>query len=326
MISTYEWQWPNVGHARVIEFLDKARRNGKISQTYVFCGRDDLGKNAIALAFSKNLQEGRDGFSSDLYILEREADKKGISIAQAREFIKSLHLSSFLDSYKIGIIKEAELLSEEAKSALLKTLEEPQDKVIIILLVSDEASLPATILSRSQILYFPPVPAAVIYDYLIDNYGAGRSLAKDIANLALGRPLAAVEWLNNPEAYEKQLEKATVWLQAITADTHERLQALDKIYNDRSWSALALQAASLVLDLAEGLGRDLFLLSLGQADRIQFSAVQAELERTLSYLEQSETGAVQSILKQLKHINQAREYLGANVNPRLVLEQLIINI
>lgn len=325
-MSTYEWQWPAVGHAKVIEFLDRAKRNGKIAQTYIFCGRDYLGKTAIALAFARNLQEGRSGFDSDLYILEREAEKKGISIAQAREFIKSLHLSSFLDSYKIGIIKEAELLSEEAKSALLKTLEEPQDKVIIILLVPDEASLPATILSRSQILYFQPVPAAVIYDYLIDNYGAGRSLAKDIANLALGRPLAAVEWLNNPEAYQKQIGKAVTWLEALTDSTHSRLQALDKIYNDRSWSALALQVAGEVLDMAEGLARDLFLLNLGQPDRIQFSAIQSNLEKTLEHLEQSGNGAAPIILAQFKHIAQAREYLEANVNPRLVLEQLIINI
>jgi len=309
-----------------VEFLDKAGRNGKIAQTYIFCGRDDLAKNALAVAFAKNLQGGRSGFDSDLYILEREAGKKGISISQAREFIKTLHLSSFLDSYKIGIIKEADLLSEEAKSALLKTLEEPQDKVIIVLLVQDESGLPATILSRSQILYFNPVPAAVIYDYLIDNYGTGRTLAKDIANLALGRPLVAVDWLNNPETYQKYLEKATFWLRSLPENTHNRLQALDKIFNDRSWSALAVQSAGEVVDLAEGLSRDLFLLSLGQPDRIQFSAVVKDLEKVLVHLEHATTNSGLAILAQLKHIAQAREYLEANVNPRLVLEQLIINI
>ncbi len=324
-MATYEWQWPAVGHAKVIEFLERARRNNKIAQTYIFSGRDELGKTALALAFARNLQGGRDGFDSDLQILEREPDKKSITIAQAREFIKKLRLSSFLNSYKIGIVKEAELLSEEAKSALLKTLEEPQDMVIIILLVPDEGDLPATILSRSQVLHFQPVPAALMYDYLIENYGAGRALAKDVANLALGRPLVALHWLENPEEYAKHLEKAALWLSALPLDVNGRLDVLDKVFSDRTWSALAVRSAADILDLAEGLSRDLFLLSLGQPDRLQHSAVQKELERALGDLEQKNGGGP-SILKQLKLIAQAREYLGANVNPRLVLEQLIINL
>ena len=324
--KAYAWTWPVIGQDKATEFLERAGRNGKIAQAYVFSGRDDLGKNAVALAFARNLREGRDGFDSDLCVLEREPDKKTISINQTREFIKSLHLSSFLDSYKIGLIKESELLSEEAKSALLKTLEEPQNKVIIILLVSDETELPATILSRSQILRFPPVPAALIYDYLIDNYGAGRSLAKDIANLSLGRPLVAADWFNHPDIYRHHLERATIWLEALGETPHRRLQALDKIYNDRSWSALAVKAAGEVLDLAEGLSRDLFLLSLRQFDRAQFSALQSVLEKVLADLEEKRGEVGPIILAQFKHIAQAREYLAANVNPRLVLEQLIINI
>jgi len=108
-MTDYIWEWPEVGHDKAIDFLDRAGRNDKIAQTYIFSGRDDLGKTAIALAFAKNLQSGRSGFDSDLLILEREPDKKSISILQAREFIKRLRLSSFLDSYKIGIIKSAKL-------------------------------------------------------------------------------------------------------------------------------------------------------------------------------------------------------------------------
>jgi DNA polymerase-3 subunit delta' len=197
------WSWPGIGNDKVTEFLECAYSSGQVAQAYIFVGLDDLGKSTVALAFARNLQGQPEGFNSDLHILEPEAGKKSISIEATREFIKTLNLSSFLNSYKIGIIKEAELLSEEAKSALLKTLEEPKDKVVIILLVSDESRLPATILSRSQLVYFYPVPAALIYDYLIDNYGANRSLAKDLANLALGRPLLALKLLEHPEEYKE---------------------------------------------------------------------------------------------------------------------------
>jgi len=322
-----QYNWPKIGNDKVIEFLERSLQNNKIAQTYIFIGADDLGKSTIALAFARNLQGAQEGFNSDLHLLAPEVDKKSISIEATRQFIKTLNLSSFSNSYKIGIIKEAELLSAEAKSALLKTLEEPREKVIIILLAADENDLPATILSRSQILYFYPVPAAVIYDYLIDNYGANRSLAKDLANLALGRPLAALHLLEHPEEYNSYLERAEVWLSFSGLDLNERLAALDKIFRDKTWSKQALDMAGEIIMMAEGLARDLFLLNLGQPERLQHSALLAALEKNLAGLnETSGHDGVPLILRQLKLLAQAKEYLAANVNPRLILEQVVINI
>jgi len=319
--------WPQIGNSKVIEFLERGLKNNKIAQTYVFAGPDDLGKSTIALAFARNLQGNQEGLNSDLHILQPEAGGKSISIEATREFIKMLDLSSFLNSYKIGIIKGASLLSEEAKSALLKTLEEPKDKVIIILLAADENDLSATILSRSQILYFHPVPAAIIYDYLIDNYSANRSLAKDLANLALGRPLVALHLFEHPEDYRAYLERAENWLALIAADTNTRLKILDQIFSDKTWSKQALVSAQGIILLAEGLARDLLLLNFGQRERLQHSSILPALEKTLALLEGSGgAGALPLIFRQLKLAAQAKEYLAANVNPRLVLEQIAINI
>lgn len=320
------WSWPGVGNDKVTEFLERAYSSGQVAQAYVFVGLDDLGKSTIALAFARNLQGQPEGFNSDLHILEPETGKKSISIEATRDFIKMLNLSSFLNSYKIGIIKEADLLSEEAKSALLKTLEEPKDKVIIILLVSDESKLPATILSRSQIVYFYPVPAAVIYDYLIDNYGANRSLAKDLANLALGRPLLALKLLEHPEEYKEYLDRAGKWLTVVSSDHNSRLRILDELFADKTWSKQAVEAATNLLFMAESLARDLLLLHLGLPERLQNSALLPALEKTLAVWDEvKDQDSALIILRQLKLIAQAKEYLAANVNPRLILEQVVIN-
>ncbi|MFA5155643.1 MAG: AAA family ATPase [Patescibacteria group bacterium] len=322
-----EYNWPRIGNDQVIEFLERSLKNGRIAQTYIFAGAEELGKSTIALAFARNLQGNPTGFNSDLHILAPEADQKGISIEATRQFIKLLNLSSFLNSYKIGVIKEAELLSEEAKNALLKTLEEPREQVVVILLVTDENQLPATILSRSQILYFHPVPAEIIYDYLIENYGANRSLAKDLANLALGRPLIALHLLEHPEEYAAYLEKAEHWLSLPALGLNERLAVLEKFFKDRTWSKQATAAAGELINLAESLSRDLFLLNLGQPERLQHSALSASLEKTLAVLSAAAGGdSTPLILRQLKLLAQAREYLAANVNPRLVLEQIVINL
>ena len=321
-----QYTWPTIGNDKAIEFLDRSLKSDKIAQTYVFIGPEELGKSTIALAFAKNLQGNYDGFNSDLYILTPEAGKKNIGIEQVREFIKMLNLSSFMNSYKIGLIKEADLLSEEAKSALLKTLEEPKDKVIIILLVNTEESLPATILSRSQKLYFYPVPAATIYDYLITNYSANRSLAKELANLALGRPLKAIRYLENPEVYKSYLEDAETFLSLFSLDLNDRLKVLDGLFSDKSYSKQAVESALSILLMAEGLLRDLLLLSLEQKDRIQHLVLINELEKSLASLPGEIEGKVGAILSKLKLIAQAKEYLSSNVNPHLILEQLIINL
>lgn len=323
---TTEYVWPSIGNDKAIEFLNRSILSDKIAQTYVFIGPEELGKSTIALAFARNLQGDYDGFNSDLYVLNPEPGKKGIGIEQVRDFIKMLNLSSFMNSYKIGLIKEADLLSEEAKSALLKTLEEPKDKVIIIMLVNTEESLPATILSRSQKLYFYPVPAATIYDYLIANYGANRSLAKDLASLALGRPLKAIRYLENPEIYKKYLEEAENFLSLFNLDLNARLKVLDSIFTDKTYSKQATEEALNVLLMAEGLLRDLLLLVLEQKDRVQHLVILSALEKSLASLPGEADEKIKGILNRLKFIAQAKEYLGANVNPRLVLEQLIVNL
>lgn len=327
---TTEYSWPSIGNDKAIEFLNRSLLSDKLAQTYVFIGPEELGKSTIALAFARNLQgnyEGNnEGFNSDLHILHPEPGKKGIGIEQVREFIKILNLSSFLNSYKIGLIKEADLLSEEAKSALLKTLEEPKEKVIIILLVTTEESLPATILSRSQKLYFYPVPAATIYDYLITNYKANRSLAKDLANLALGRPLKAIRYLENPEIYKNYLESAESFLSLLHLDINARLKVLDSLFTDKTYSKQAVGEALDILLMGEGLLRDLLLLCLEEKDRIQHLVIISALEKSLASLPGEHEAKIKGLLNRLKFIAQAKEYLESNVNPRLVLEQLIINL
>ncbi len=320
------FNWPAIGNEKAIEFLNRSLTSGKLAQTYIFIGPEELGKSTIALAFARNLQGDYDGFNSDLYILNPDAGKKTIGIEQVREFIKMLNLSSFLNSYKIGLIKEADLLSEEAKSALLKTLEEPKDKVIIILLVRSEEALPATILSRAQKLYFYPVPAATIYDYLIANYGANRSLAKDLANLALGRPLKAIHYLENPEVYKSYLESAEKFLSIFNLDLNGRLKILDSLFSDRTYSKQATESALNLLLMVEGLLRDLLLLNLEQKDRLEHLVLLKSLEKSLASLSGESEDRSRALLSRLKLIAQAKEYLEANVNPRLVLEQLIVNL
>ena len=202
--------WPLIGNGHIFEFLSKSLAKKNMSGSYIFTGPANLGKTTAAHFFAQSLvcedadssrrpcgkcpacSEASKNIHSDIYLIKREEDKKNISIEQVRDFIRNLGMSSFLNSYKIGIIKGAENLNESGFNALLKTLEEPKDKVVIILTVTDLEALPKTIISRSQILRFRAVAGDIIYDELVKNYKASRSQAKNFSRLAAGRPAWAL--------------------------------------------------------------------------------------------------------------------------------------
>lgn len=322
--SENKYQWPKIGNEKAITFLSQVLESKKVAPTYIFTGPENLGKSTTALAFARNLQGGGSS-NSDIHILNREVEEKSIPIKKVREFIKTLSLGSFSGTYKVGIIKEASYLSEESKSALLKTLEEPKKGVVIIVLVNDLDDLPATIVSRAQLVYFHPVSSDLIYDYLINNYKASRSLAKDLANISLGRPVEAISYLENPEKYQEYLAKADLCLDLLLAEKGaSRLEILNELFKDRSWSREARESAKSLIFILESLVRDTMLLSLDQPNLMQHLALSEKLTLLKNNFAASDKVVVKS-LSCLKALAQARKYLNSSVNPRLVLEQVLIS-
>ena len=322
------FDWPQIGNENLIEFLDRSLFQNKLAQTYIFAGPEDLGKSTVALAFARNLiisdtSETRDfsSVNSDLHILSREPGKKNISIEAVRDFIKMLSLSSFLNSYKIGIIKEAETLSPEAANALLKTLEEPRDKVIIILLTSSIDLLLPTIVSRSQVLYFYPVPFETVYDYLVKELGLKRSDAKDMAALAAGRPLLAAKFVQDEAVYDTQLKTARLFLSFFNSNIPERLKALSDYLNGNG--PLSAGKASDILESWARVTRDLLLQTIGCPELVQHTALISEIN-ALNVAGNNEALLYYSEILELLYT--LKRYLAANVAPNAVLEQVIYNL
>lgn len=326
--ANWQLEWPLIGQDRVISFLEKIILANKIAQTYIFTGPSYLGKSSLSLAFARNLW--RHSFSdkskkldisslnSDLYVLERLADKKYISVEQAREFSKKLTLSSFFNSYKIGIIKEAHLMTPEAQNSLLKTLEEPRDKVLIILLTEDHNKLLPTILSRSQILHFYPVKNEQVYDYLLSNLEVKRSLAKEIAAASSGRPLQARRWAENPDLYQEFVSKYKSAFTFLKSDLSDRLIMIREVFPDK----IDEQTLNDYLNIWESLWRDALLLVYDQKDKLCYPALSenwSELWKKRDSVSREEV-----ILRALELIKKSRMYLRHSFNTKHVLENLAI--
>ncbi|MBU0646830.1 MAG: hypothetical protein ABIE46_02200 [Patescibacteria group bacterium] len=335
--SKIKLDWPLVGNKCIIDFLTKSLANNKVAGSYIFAGPDNLGKTTVANFFAQSLicltrdkqgtpcgqclscQQISKGIYGDIYLINREKDKKNISIEQIRDFIRTLSLSSFLNSYKIGIIKHAEDLSLEAVSALLKTLEEPKIKVVIILITSCLEVLPATIVSRSQILKFHPLSSDVLYDYLIKYHQVSRSAAKNFSRLCLGRPALAIKFLEDKDFFENYKKKVEAFLSFADININKRSIAIEELIGKEAKGQESVRLAIRSIEVWQGLTRDLLFLFFGQDDLIQHQMFIEELQLMRHKM------SVQSLFKLIDLLKQAKEFIKANVSPKLALENVAIS-
>jgi len=329
--------WPIIGNGHIFEFLTKSLSKKNIFGSYIFTGPADLGKTTAAHFFAKSLVcedvdilrrpcgkcsaclEAAKNIHSDIYLIEKLEDKKNISIDQIRNFIRNLGLSSFLNSYKIGIIKNAENLSEGAVNALLKTLEEPKIKVVVISTVTDLEALPKTILSRSQILRFRTVASDIIYDELIKNHKASRSQAKNFSRLSAGRPALALKFIEDQKYYENYKSYVKSFAGLLNANINQRFSAIENILGAGARGQEAVKIAVGIIDVWQNLARDLMLIELNLSDLIQHEAFSKELETIKNKL------SLKALLNLINVLKQGKEYLAANVNPKLALENIAVN-
>lgn len=143
----------------VLEHLETARRNGAVAHCYLFTGPRGAGKMNTAKTFAATLlgaERERLLAHPDFFMLARgEADEE-ISIDEVRALRGRLMLTSACGGWRVAIIERVELLAKDAASALLKTLEEPGEKTVIVMTAERFGAVLPTIRSRAVRTAFPP--------------------------------------------------------------------------------------------------------------------------------------------------------------------------
>ena len=207
-----------IGHQKQWQFLKKSAELEKLSHAYLFSGQEKLGKKTIAiewisLLFGENIQKKLHPDFILIGPINRE-----IQISQIRDLNWKLSLKPSIAPLKVAIIDQAHLMNEEAQNCFLKTLEEPKGNTLLILITSHPEFLFPTILSRCQIIKFYPVERKEIESYLrtralakredkrssSTGQGISENEVKVIADISLGRPGAAIDFLKNPQKLESR--------------------------------------------------------------------------------------------------------------------------
>ncbi len=169
-----------VGQQHVTRTLSNAIVSGRVAHAYIFSGARGVGKTTTARILAKALNCAKGsaaepcnecdscrgiGLGNSLDVIEIDAaSNRGID--QIRELREMVRYAPAGGRYKVVILDEAHMLTDEASNALLKTLEEPPDKVIFVMATTEPENLAETIRSRSQHFHFRALSFAEIADAL----------------------------------------------------------------------------------------------------------------------------------------------------------------
>jgi DNA polymerase-3 subunit gamma/tau len=171
-----------VGQQHVTRTLSNAIQSGRVAHAYIFSGARGVGKTTTARILAKALNCAKGpaaepcnkcdscreiGLGNSLDVIEIDAaSNRGID--QIRELREMVRYAPAGGHYKLVILDEAHALTNEASNALLKTLEEPPDKVIFVMATTEPENLADTIRSRSQHFHFRALSFSEISDALLE--------------------------------------------------------------------------------------------------------------------------------------------------------------
>lgn len=321
-----------LGNELIKEQFKKGIEGGQLKHTYMLAGEKGIGKKTMAEAFLLELfcqDKGKDGepclscpeckkilsgnHPDIIYITHKK--EKTISVDDIREqIIDTIEIRPFSSRYKVYVIPDAELMNEEAQNAMLKTLEEPPEYVIILLLANDERKFLDTIRSRVFIEKMKPLTDSAIRQYLKEHFDTDDEKAEICIAFSKGILGRAIELYTSEEF----------------SDWYQRLMKIVRNIKSMSSVDIHIEIAKL-RDSCPDLLEALDLLELWYRDVTMYMVTRdlnglvfyGEAKALMNMASRSSYGGVQEIMNR---IETCRNRLKANVNPELSLELLFLSM
>ncbi|MBN2495884.1 MAG: DNA polymerase III subunit delta' [Deltaproteobacteria bacterium] len=338
-----------LGHQRPIEQLERARRLGRVAHAYLFQGPEGVGKERVAFAFAKALncqnpdrapcdacdscQRIDRGCHPDVRLVASEEElvrrgliepEKGrspsrqIRTGQLDELAGLFRHRPYLGRWKAVVLVDAERMNTSSQNRFLKTLEEPTDSSVIMLVTAHPDALLPTVRSRCQVVFLGPLGRDDIAAHLEAQQGVDRERAFILAAMAQGS-LGRAEMLADSGFLALRDEVVGLLSRIRQGDLADLLSAAGELGEGRD----ARQRVGDAVGLMEMWCRDLLVLCLcGTAGRERL----VNRDRDARLAEEAEHAKPRMLLRWISQIRRTRSALDTNANPRSMIESLLLQM
>lgn len=314
---------------KVVKIITNSIKKQRLSHAYLFEGAKGTGKRQVAFQLAKTfLCEEKEGVHAcencpnckrissgnhpDVHVIE--PDGQSIKIEQIRHLKKEFSYRGMESAKKFYIIEDAEKMTISAANGLLKFLEEPDGQSVAVLTTTEVHRLLRTVLSRTQIVSFAPLKPLQLMSKLEQN-GVTKPIAILLSQLTNdieeATELYADEWIAQARVIMIQL------VEEVCTRPHQVMLTLQE-----SWFSHFKEKNQLNIgfDLLLLWYQDVLRTLIENKDQLTFVDQLDKLERHA--LKSSQ----QKVSQQMALILEAKRRLIANVNPQLLIEQLMLRL
>jgi DNA polymerase-3 subunit delta' len=327
--------WNIVGHEHSIDILCRTLLAQQVRHAYLLAGPQRIGKTLLAQRFAQTLlcTGGPDpqiappepcnaclscrkvlhGNHPDVHVISRAPDKQFILIEQIRALQSDSARRTLEGRRNIFIIQNAHEMNLQAANCLLKTLEEPEPDVVLILTVPDAGLMLPTILSRIQQIPMQLLTTAQIKQALVQQWDVEPTEADLIAALAAGRMGWAVQAVEDEDMLDERASQLEMLSKLPTMNKIQRFDLAQKLGSDGD-------KARELLELWLLWWRDIVLAAHGCLDLTINVDMRATLQSQANKIGSAEAE------RMLRAILQTMESIEQNVNLRVALEVLMLDV
>jgi DNA polymerase-3 subunit delta' len=332
--------WDLIGHAWAVRLLQQHLASREVRHAYLFTGAEHIGKRTLALRLAQALncqnaaqpgercgecracrQTASETFP-DLHVVERQEEASQVKIEQVRDLQHQLALSPLEGTWRIALLADFDEATEETQNAILKTLEEPAARVVLLLTARSTENLFPTVVSRCEVLSLRPPAPRTIEDGLLAR-GADPQQARLVSALSQGRPGAALEMLRDASILEARAAEINDLLQVAGMSRAERFAYAESLAG-RQRKDVDLETrrreALGVLETWLSVWRDVMLLSYGTTPALGNPDREEEVASLASTLGPSKAVAG------LRALEQSVDGIRRNANLQLALEELMLDL
>lgn len=286
------------------------------------CRRVVSGNHPDIRVLSRNFQPGGAGEGESK---EAVSAKAAIGIDEIREGIAAVQTCAYEGGFRFWIIDEAQRMTDEAQSALLKTLEEPPAALILILTAQGSGGgLLPTVVSRCRRFAFSPIPAPELGEFLTQR-GCEQRKAQAVARICHGSLGLALSYLEDSALWDRRTAVWEIMNSVRDGNIWDALEAASKIEAlcgaSSARSAAAVEQMQVVLDIMLSCLRDVLCVKVGGGENL---LVNVDCRQLIDSMASSMSAG--DLEKHLERLMEAKKQLARAANAKLLWQSVMLGL